>query len=148
MKFDKNLATGIARGLTYYGIGTLLVWVTYLVFGWEYIHAPGLHHMVGLLVLIIGAVMLIRRIIGAFSESRNSRNTGTMLVHALALLSFIFYLKLDMLHGAIKRDTGDPLPAETVTADRNSQTLLLTNYLQDSLDHPVADSVHVDLRPQ
>lgn len=146
MRFDKNLATGIARGLAYYGIGFLLVWGTYLVFGWEYVHAPGLHHMVGLLVLVIGAVMLIRRIIGAFSEPRNSRNTGTMLVHAFAILSFILYFKLDILHGAIKRDTGDPLPAETLTLDRNTQIVLLTNHLQDTLYYQVADSVHVDLR--
>ncbi|SIQ60729.1 hypothetical protein [Pontibacter lucknowensis] len=146
MRIKNNLIAGIVRGLAYYAGGFALVWLTYLVFGWEYAHAPGLHHLVGLLVLVVGALMLIRRIIIVFAIPADTHNKGALLVHAVAVVSFIFFFKLIILNGAIKRDTGDLEISEALTLDHSAQTLLLTNELQDTLFYQVADSVHLKIQ--
>ncbi|MCP2042641.1 hypothetical protein [Pontibacter sp. HSC-36F09] len=115
MRIEKQFVTGIARGLAYYAGGVVLVWITYLLFGWEYAHAPGAHHMVGLLVLVIGAVLLIRRLIGVLAAPGDPHNKGALLVHALAVVGFILFFKLFILNGALKRDTGDPATSKTTT---------------------------------
>jgi cytochrome b561 len=125
MRFNQDFLTGIARGIAFYVIGCALVWLTFLAFGWEYAHAPGLHHMVGLLVLVIGALLLIWRLISLFAEPQNMRNKGVLLVHGVAVASFILFFKLIILNGAIKRDTGEPIasksqPVESHTKTRNT----------------------------
>jgi membrane-bound ClpP family serine protease len=125
MRIEKHFLAGIARGLAYYAGGFALVWITYLIFGWEYTHAPGLHHMVGLLVLVIGAILLIRRLIEVITNPRNNRNKGALLIHGIAVVSFILFFKLIILNGAIKRDTGEPIasksqPVESHTKTRNT----------------------------
>lgn len=112
---DKDFWKGVARAVAYYAIGAGLVWGTYLLFGWEYAHAPAAHHMVGLLVLVIGAVLLIRRLIGLFVDPKNRQSKGSLLIHAIAVVSFILFFKLLILNGALKRDTGEPLVSATVT---------------------------------
>ena len=144
MRFNQDFWKGIARGLAYYTVGAGLVFVTYLTFGWEYAHTPAAYHLVGLLVLVIGASLLIRRFIGLFTEPQNARNKGDLLVHAVAVVGFILFFRLFILNGAIKRDTGDLLASETPTVDRQNKTLLLSNQPGDTLVLQVADSVHVD----
>lgn len=122
--FNWDFGIGVLRAVTYYTIGFAIVWATYLVFGWEYVHAPGLHHLVGLLVLVIGAILLIRRLMELFTNSGNSRNKGALLVHAVAVVVFILFFKLIILNGAIKRDTGEPLTSGKLTADTNFQQYL------------------------
>lgn len=144
MRFNQDFWKGIARGLAYYAAGAGLVFVTYLAFGWEYAHTPAAYHLVGLLVLVIGAVLLIRRLIGLFAEPQNARSKGDLLVHAVAVVGFILFFRLLILNGAIKRDTGDLLASETLTVNKKSKTLLLSNQLGDTLFLQVADSVHDD----
>ena len=112
MRIEKQFVAGIARGLAYYAGGCALVWLTYLVFGWEYAHAPGAHHLVGLLVMVIGAARLIRRLIGVLATPADLHNKGALLVHVLAVLGFILFFRLIILNGALKRDTGDPVVSE------------------------------------
>jgi membrane-bound ClpP family serine protease len=109
-------------------------------------HAPGLHHLVGLLVLVIGAILLIRRLIELFTDSGNSRNKGALLIHAVAVIVFILFFKLIILNGAIKRDTGDLATSGTLAIDRQTKMLLLSNGVGDTLFHQVADSIFVDSR--
>lgn len=138
MRIEKQFVTGIARGLAYYAGGAALVWLTYLLFGWEYAHAPGAHHMVGLLVLVVGAVLLIRRLIAVLATPADPHNKGALLVHALAVVGFILFFKLFILNGALKRDTGDPIASETLTLHKQTNTLPLS----DTLFLQVADSVN------
>jgi hypothetical protein len=112
MRFNQDFLIGIARGVAYYTVGAVLVFITYLAFGWQYAHAPAAHHMVGLLVLVIGAVLLIRRLIGLLTEPQNMRNKGALLMHAIAVVSFILFFKLIILNGAVKRDTGEHFAVE------------------------------------
>lgn len=116
MRIEKRFVAGIARGLAYYAGGCALVWLTYLLFGWEYAHAPGAHHLMGLLVIVVGAVRLIRRLIGMLTTPADLHNKGALLVHALAVVGFILFFKLVVLNGALKRDTGDPVVSETHTS--------------------------------
>ncbi len=90
--------------------------------------------------------MLIRRIIIVFAIPADTHNKGALLVHTVAVVSFIFFIKLIILNGAIKRDTGDLEASETLSLDHNTQTLALTNELQDTLFYQVADSVHVKIQ--
>ncbi|WP_299705465.1 hypothetical protein [uncultured Pontibacter sp.] len=142
MRIEKQFATGIARGLAYYAGGFALVWVTYLLFGWEYAHAPAAHHLVGLLVLVIGAVLLIRRLIGVFVKPSDTHNKGALLVHAIAVVSFILFFKLIILNGAIKRDTGEPMASETFIIDKQKKALLLHNEVGDTLLYQAVDSFY------
>lgn len=118
----KDFGIGAFRAVVYYIMGFTFVWVTFLVFGWEYMHTPGLHHLVGLLVLVIGAILLIRRLIEVFTNPQNNRNKGSLLVHAIAVVSFIFFFKLIILNGAIKRDTGEPFASESQPAESHVKT--------------------------
>ncbi|PVY44077.1 hypothetical protein [Pontibacter virosus] len=143
MRTEKKFIAGIARGLAYYAGGTALVWLTYLLFGWEYAHAPAAYHLVGLLVLVIGAVLLIRRLISVFTTPADAHNKGALLVHTLAVVGFILFFKLIILNGALKRDTGDFETSEALSLDHKAQTVLLTNKRQDTLYYQSADSVYV-----
>ncbi|MBX0333955.1 hypothetical protein K3G39_11980 [Pontibacter sp. HSC-14F20] len=144
MRIEKQFVTGLARGLLYYACGAALVWLTYLLFGWEYAHAPAAYHLVGLLVLVVGAVLLIRRLISLFTKPADRYNKGVLLVHTVAVVGFILFFKLIILNGALKRDTGDTVASEILTLDLETQTLLLTNNVRDTLFLQVADSLYVN----
>lgn len=142
--FSKDFWKGIGRGVAYYTIGAGVVFITYLAFGWEYAHAPAAYHLVGLLVLVIGAVLLIRRFIGLFTEPQNMRNKGALSIHAIAVFSFILFFKLIILNGAIKRDTGDILSSDNITIDHQNKILLVRGELGDTLFLQVGDSVYTN----
>ena len=83
---------GIIKGLLYYGVGFLLAWVCYLIFGWEYIHAPGLHHLIGFLFLVGGLVFCLYYLILIVTRQREKVNYGFFLVHLTTLSSIIAYM--------------------------------------------------------
>ncbi|PKV66902.1 hypothetical protein [Pontibacter ramchanderi] len=135
MHIEKKFAAGIARGLAYYAGGTALVWLTYLLFGWEYAHAPAAYHLVALLVLVIGAVLLIRRLITVFASPTDRYNKGALLVHVMAVVGFILFFKLIILNGALKRDTGDPIASEALTHHQKAPPLYPAGKQPDTTRH-------------
>ncbi len=51
---------GLARAAIYYAIAFALILFTYEIWGHEYIHGPGLHHLIAFLALLGGVIWILR----------------------------------------------------------------------------------------
>jgi hypothetical protein len=93
----KNKFTvGLIRGLFYYGMGFTATWLIYTIFGWDYKHAPGLHHIVAILFLLGGAAWTLYCFILAFFGLKSKVNFGLLAVHVLIILAVVLYVVFDI----------------------------------------------------
>ncbi len=74
----------------YYLLGLIVSWIVLLIFGWEYAHAPGLHHFTFLLFLISGFLWSIIDII-QLSRRKGSFYKESLIVHLLLFAGFIIW---------------------------------------------------------
>ncbi|RDV11858.1 hypothetical protein DXT99_23420 [Pontibacter diazotrophicus] len=143
---EKEFLIGGLRAAAYYAIGFAIAWAAYLIFGWEYVHAPGIHHLIGFLVLVVGTILLIRRLIRLFNDSSDNSNKGSLLTHLLVVGGFVIYF------GVILKEVNEPVEtdletlaeSETLTLDKNTKTIIIENGLGDTVFLQVADSVLID----
>lgn len=143
---EKEFIKGGLRAAAYYAIGFAIAWATYLFFGWEYIHAPGIHHLIGLLVLIIGVVLLIRRLVEFFKNSTNSLNKGALLIHFIVIGGFgiYFWIILNEASKPYEPSEEELAEAEYLTTDENTESIIIQNGLGDTVFLQVADSILID----
>jgi hypothetical protein len=142
----KEFVKGVLRAIAYYIIGFAIAWAAYIIFGWEYVHAPGIHHLIGLLVLVVGAILLIRRLIRLFKDSSDNLNKGSLLTHLLVVGGFVIYF------GVILKEVNEPdetdletlAESETLFLDKNTKTIMIKNGVGDTVFLQVADSVLID----
>jgi len=130
-----NLLKGILKGLVYYAAGALLSWITWLVFGWEYKHAPGFHHLVGLLFLLGGAAWFVYYLILLVVGLKHRVNIGAFAMHALVVLCVVglffvsFWMENDEPSEAVPETiltiTRSDSAGHSLIVDGNNDTLLL-----------------------
>ncbi|WP_439881356.1 hypothetical protein ACSX1A_19775 [Pontibacter sp. MBLB2868] len=142
----KEFLKGGLRAAAYYAIGFAIAWAAYLIIGWEYIHAPGIHHLIGFLVLVIGVILLIRRIVEFFKNSADKFNKGALLAHFVVIGGFAvyFWFILNEASKPYEPNEKDLAEEEYLTADKNTKTILIKNGLGDTVFLQVADSVLID----
>ena len=143
IKTLNNFTTGLLKTLAYYLGGFILAWLTYKVFGWEYIHAPGLHHFVGFLFLFGGAAWLIYSIGLIIAGKKERINNGTLTVHSLAIIfvvAFIVFTVRQENKKSIQTDPSEVLIIDTDSSDKS----ILTNGKGDTLYVKEGDSVLID----
>jgi hypothetical protein len=102
----------------FYGIGTIIALVAYGLFGGGYAHAPGLHHLIILLMLVVGTIWLISNLFHIIRRSERFHQ-GNMIVHLIIAVAFISYLKYEEYKNADRK-------VDERTFDRN--VLTITSY--------------------
>ena len=138
-----NFVLGLLKTIAYYLGGFILAWLTYLVFGWEYIHAPGLHHFIVFLFLLGGAAWLIYSVWLLLVGKKERINYGTLTVHLLTIISVIVYIAFSVRRenkNSFQPDPRDVLIIDTDTANksilknRKGDTLYVKDGLINKLD--------------
>ena len=85
------MSKGVYSCLLFYGIGYGLASVLYLIFGYTYIHAPGIHHITILLTLIIGLSWLLVNIY-ALIKDKNAVLKDHIIANSIILFISLVYL--------------------------------------------------------
>jgi hypothetical protein len=83
---------GFLKAILYYTVGLGLAGISYLTVGHEYIHAPGLHHIIILLTFFGGFLWLTVSTIQFFIGQRTENLKGTIFTNLLMSLGFILYI--------------------------------------------------------
>jgi uncharacterized membrane protein (DUF485 family) len=92
---------GFLKSILYYLIGLGLAGLSYLTVGHEYIHGPGLHHLIILLTFFAGFLWLIVAAIQYFTGQRTGNLKGIILTNLVMSFGFILFM------GYIIRDATD-----------------------------------------
>ena len=87
-----NVLKGIFKGTAYYAIGFVAAWLTYIIVGWNYKHAPGLHHIIALPFLLVGAGCTLYYFILILTGLKSKVNFGLFTVHIVVILTAVLYL--------------------------------------------------------
>ena len=82
---------GLLRTLLFYGIGFGLAGLSYLIVGHPYMHAPGLHHIIILLTLIIGVIWFLASVV-KFLKTKAPTLKGVVYSNLIVILCFVIYI--------------------------------------------------------
>jgi hypothetical protein len=83
---------GFLKSILFYLIGLGLAGLSYLAIGHEYIHAPGLHHIIIFLTFFAGFLWLIVAAILYFTGQRTENSKGIILTNLLMSLGFLVFV--------------------------------------------------------
>ena len=139
-KFKKGLITG----LLFYAVGFISAWSAYLIFGWSYKHAPGLHHIIGLLFLLGGAMWTLFYLILILTGLRSKVNFGILTIHLLAIFSFVLFLFIDIRKEDEYKTETAPADLITINKDEKRNASWVINAGGDTLYSKIHDSVLID----
>ena len=89
---DRDFRHGILTAGIYYGLGTLVSYITYWLFGGGGAHVPGLYIFVVLLMLLFGSIWLLRNLFEIIIDPKNKFHQGNLLIHAFIILVVIAFL--------------------------------------------------------
>ncbi|NEU08179.1 hypothetical protein GZH53_07635 [Flavihumibacter sp. R14] len=84
--------TGFLRSILYYVIGLGLAGLSYLTVGHEYIHAPGLHHVIIFLTFIGGFLWLAGVTIRYFGGQRTEILKGIIFANLFMSVGFALFM--------------------------------------------------------
>lgn len=139
-----NFTKGLLKGLAYYAIGFLTVWLTYTIFGWNYRHAPGLHHIVALLFLLGGAGWTLYYFVLTLIGLKSKVNFGVFTVHIVTILTVVLYLVIDIRSENVTEYKTEPADIITINKDSTTKTSSIVNGNGDTLYSLKGDSVLID----
>ena len=134
---------GLVFTISYYLIGLLISYIVYLVFGWEYIHAPGFHHLTFILFLIggliwgfINAILLFKRKEQFYKES--------LIVHSIIFGVLIIWFIIVFVFVETPKQELKMDDKSSMTLINKKDTSLLINELNDTLYLEIKDSIYID----
>lgn len=139
-----NFTKGLLKGLAYYAIGFLTSWLTYTIFGWNYRHAPGLHHIVALLFLLGGAGWTLYYFVLTLTGLKSKVNFGVFAVHIVTILTVVLYLVIDIRNENVTEYKTEPADIITINKDSTTKTSSIVNGNGDTLNSLKGDSVLID----
>jgi hypothetical protein len=143
VKLKSKFIKGVLNGLLYYGGGFMLAYTAYLIFGWEYIHAPGFHHIIGFLFLVGGVVFLLRDLVFLVAGKRDKVDFGFLLVNGIVLSAIIIYLIIDVNKNNVTEYKQDPKDIITIKKRDSFGFSSITNGNGDTLYFRNDDSVFI-----
>lgn len=126
-KLKTKFLNGLLKGLLYYALGFLATWLTYIIFGWDYKHAPGLHHIVGLLFLLGGAGWTFYYFILTLTGLKSRVNFGVLAVHVIILLTVVLYVVIDIRSEKVTEYKSNPADIITINKDTATKTASIIN---------------------
>ena len=130
--------------MAYYAIGLLTAWLTYTIFGWNYRHAPGLHHIVAFLFLLGGAGWTLYYFILTLTGLKSKVKFGIFTVHIVIILAVVLYLVIDIRSEDVTEFKTDPADIITINKDTATKTSSIVNGDGDTLYSVKGDSVLID----
>ena len=139
-----NFTKGLLKGLAYYAIGFLTAWLTYTIFGWNYRHAPGLHHIVALLFLLGGACWTLYYFVLILTGLKSKVNFGVFAVHIVTILTVVLYVVIDIRSENATEYKTEPADIITINKDSTTKTSSIVNGNGDTLYSLKGDSVLID----
>jgi len=133
---------GILKALMFYGIGFGIAGIVYAIIGNPYIHAPGFHHLILFLTLVIGLIWTLASIGIFFFKAKTNNLRGIIVTNSLIIVSCFLYVSV------------------TIYLDSTEKTFIESNFVRTEVkgdtielyhnDHlifiQVKDSVLLDLR--
>lgn len=145
MKLKSKFVKGLMKGLLYYASGSILVYVVYLIFGWEYIHAPGFHHIIGFLFFVGGVVFLLRNLVFLVAGKREKIDFGFLLINVITLASVIIYFSVDIRNSNVADEyKTDPKDIITINTRDSAGASSMVNGNGDTLYLRNDDSVLIN----
>ena len=150
MKTYKDLKSkflyGLGKGFLYYALGSILTWFTYAIFGWHYMHAPGLFHIVAFLFLLGGSVWSLYYLILLLIGSKSKVNFGILTIHIIVILSLVigvfFEIKKDYTDSNTIEYDADK--AATIKVNKDKDITLILNGNGDTLYFKKGDSLLIE----
>jgi divalent metal cation (Fe/Co/Zn/Cd) transporter len=139
-----NFTKGLLKGFAYYAIGFVIASLTYLLFGWNYKHAPGLHHIVAFLFLLGGAGWILYYFFLIFSGQNSKVNFAVFAVHLVVILAVILYFVIDIRSEDVTQYKTDPADIITIKKDTATKISSIVNGNGDTLYAVKGDSVLID----
>jgi hypothetical protein len=137
---------GFTRTIKYYAIGFALVYLSYLAFGHQYIHGPGLHHIVGLFILLGGAGWIVYNIIRLIYNKGDKGNVGSLIMNIVVISGVTIYLTVDANKNTGAATVTNKADMKTIiyNKDSNANSVSVINGLGDTLFSKVGDSILID----
>ena len=135
---------GLIRTVCYYAVGTALVYVSYLIFGYKYIHGPGIHHLIGFIVLLGGALWAVSSLINLIINKHDKVNLATLLMNIIVVGTIITFFVIDINRNTDSGTTFNQQDIITINKDSASNSASIVNGLGDTLFLKVGDSIIID----
>ena len=139
-----KIAKGFIKGLLYYATGFVAAWLTYTIFGWEYAHAPGLHHLVALLFLLGGVGWSLYYFILTLTGLKSKVNFGLFTVHIVMILTVVLFVVIGIKNEESTEYKSNPADIITINKDTATKTASIVNGYGDTLYSLKGDSVVID----
>ncbi len=139
-----NFTKGLLIGLIYYAIGVVAAWLTYIIFGWTYRHAPGFHHIVAILFLLGGAGWTLYYLVLLLTGLKSRVNFGILAIHIFVIIAVVLYVIIDIRGEDVTEYKTDPADIITINKDKLTNTSSIVNGNGDTLYSMKNDSVLID----
>ena len=88
------MKTGIIRTLLFYGIGFGIAGISYTIIGHPYIHAPGVHHLILFLTLLIGLIWTLYSLGVFFFKTNTKKLKGIIITNSIVIVSSFLYVAI------------------------------------------------------
>jgi hypothetical protein len=134
---------GLIYTILYYLIGLLTSYIIYLIFGWEYIHSPGFHHLTFLLFLIIGFIWSLINII-LFFKKKASFYKESLIVHSVIFGGILIWIIAAFISVESSMQNPTEENANSMILINRNDTSLLINEKKDTIYLKVNDSIYID----
>ncbi len=109
----RPFAKGMIIVMSYYIIGFFIAYLTSFIPGANYGHGPGLHHLVGFLVLCGGVIWLLYSLVRVLIKRHDHLNVASLILHFIVIGGII--LSLSNLFNKETEDNGLMQEAEIKT---------------------------------
>jgi hypothetical protein len=129
--------------ILYYLSALIVSYIVFLIFGWEYIHAPGFHHLTFLLFLIGGMVWSIFNIIQLFRR-KGSFYKESLIVHVIIFTGLIIWFLIAFIMVEYPKQEPNTSSGNSITLINSKDTSLLINEMNDTIYLQIKDSIYID----
>ncbi len=132
------MKSGILKTLLFYGIGFGISGISYAIIGHPYIHAPGVHHLILSLTLVIGLIWTLSSIGIFFFKRKTQKLKGIILTNSIIIILCYLYVSIPLyLNRPIQSDSIETAVKGDTTKIYHNNNLI---YIK------VKDSILLDLR--
>jgi hypothetical protein len=136
------MKNGILKTLLFYGIGFGIAGIAYAIIGNPYIHAPGIHHLILFLTLVIGLTWTLISVGIFFFKTKTEKLRGIIVSNSLIIISCFLYVAIPIYLDSNEKTF---IESDFVRTEIKGDTTEL--YHNDNLIYiKVKDSVILDLR--
>lgn len=139
-----QFSKGLIRAVIYYAVAFSLTWLTYQIWGHTYIHGPGLHHLIGFLALVGGAIWIIVGVIKLLLNKQNKRNIGSLIINVIVVTSVVTYFMFDINRETASETTTNKADIITINQDTSTNSSSIVDGLGDTILLKVGDSTIID----